>query len=72
MITAMSFNPKIKDIFECYDAKFGCLAIRKDERWWIAVPDGSGIRCKSEQESRDGAQFLNLTVTDEEWEEWTR
>lgn len=72
MTTPMSFSPKIKGVFERYDLRMGCLAIRKDEHWWISIPNGSGIRCKSEEEARNGAQFINLTATDEERDEWTQ
>jgi hypothetical protein len=70
MTIAMSSKPRIKRSFERYDWRLGCLAIRKDEHWWVSIPNGDGIRCASEEEARNVAQFINLTATDEEKEEW--
>lgn len=68
--TPMFSGPRISGKFERYDYRLGCLAIRKDEHWWVACPNGIGIRCVSEQEARDYAQFLNLTADDDERQSW--
>ena len=70
MTIPMSLKPRISGMFERYDHRMGCLAIRKGEHWYIAVPNGQGIRCKSEEEARNDAMFLNLTATDEERLSW--
>ena len=63
-------KPRTKGLFERYDRKMGCLAVRKDERWWVVLPNGDAIRCKSEEEARNEAQFMNLTASDEERLSW--
>lgn len=65
MTTPMYLKPRINRAFERYDYKLGCLAVRKDSAWWISIPNGQGIRCSSEEEARNGAQFINLTADDE-------
>ena len=66
----MSSKPRTRGVFERYDYRLGCLAIRKDDSWYVAIPNGCGIRCKSEEEARNEAQFINLTSDDEERQSW--
>lgn len=70
MTTPMSSGPRIKGVFERYDHRLGCLAVRKDDHWWVCCPNGIGIRCASEEEARNYAQFINLTAADDERETW--
>lgn len=60
----------LKGVFERYDHRMGCLAIRKDDRWWVAYPNGAGEPVKSEYEARTIAMCNNFTATDAEREEW--
>lgn len=57
-------------VFERYDHRVGCLAVRKDDKWWIAYPNGAGEPAESEYEARTLAQYTNLTATDDERETW--
>lgn len=70
MITPMSSGPRIKRKFERYDHRMGCLAVRSEDHWWVSCPNGDGIRCASEEEARNYAQFINLTADDDERETW--
>lgn len=60
----------MKGVFERYDYRMGCLAVRKDEKWWVSYPNGDGQRAASEYEARTIAMCNNLTATDEERQEW--
>lgn len=60
----------LRGVFERYDHRLGCLAIRHNERWWVAYPNGFGEPVDSEYEARTLAQTNNLTATEEEREEW--
>jgi hypothetical protein len=59
-----------KGVFERYDHRMGCLAVRKDDRWWVCYPNGSAKRVKSEEEARTIAMCNNLTASPDEREEW--
>lgn len=69
-MTIPTFSKRVRRAFEPYDSRIGCVACRKEDHWWIAVPNGEGIICPSEQAARDGAQFINLTADDDERATW--
>lgn len=57
-------------MFERYDYRLGCLAVRHDDGWWVVYPSGKAERMKSEYEARTIAMCNNLTATDEERQSW--
>lgn len=70
MITPIPSKQSTVRMFEAYDHKMGCVAVRHDEHWWVVRPNGLGTKVASEYEARTEAQCINLTATDEERESW--
>jgi hypothetical protein len=56
--------------FEPYDHRMGCVAVQQEGHWYVVFPNGKAQQVKNKDEAQSIAAHRNLTVTQEEKEEW--